>query len=430
MVAHERLRGLGPELALLLGVAEAAAPPARLQQPEQRRQPGLGAAAVVALEDLVDEDPEALVHRRLARDPEDAGELVLQRARPVGLDVGRAQQQPAAAPGQERLQRRLVARGHGARAQPLVALGVQQVVVQRRRQEDLALLGRGGLQQAHVDLGQRLLHRQLARARALQQRGELDQLQVAHDGVGDVEVGVEAQLAEPAADLGDGRQQLVAQQPERRLQRLRRPEQLLLARLPLAADGGARLLGERRRLLGGAAVGALRVGEHEPAARAGHRHVQQPPHLRGVGGARQRRDGLLDAARPGSARASGAAGRASAPTSARARRRARTRGPWRRASSSRARRARTSRRPPPPRAARRRRRRRSSGRTRARWPAVRGARSWRRSRRSARGSAGARRPRWWPRTAAGGAARAARSAGARRGPAGRSPASRRRRGRA
>ena len=124
----------------------------------------------------------------------------------------------------------------------------------------------------------------LAGARALEQRRELDQLEVAHDRVRDVEVGVEAQLAEPAADLRDGRQQLVAQHPERRLQRLGRAEQLLLARLPLAADRRARLLGERRRLLQRAALGALRVGEHEPPPRARHRDVQQPPHLGDVGG--------------------------------------------------------------------------------------------------------------------------------------------------
>ena len=110
----------------------------------------------------------------------------------------------------------------------------------------------------------------------------------------DVEVGVEAQLAEPPADLRDRRQQLVAQQPERRLQRLGRAEELLLARLPLARDRRPRLLGERRRLLGRAAVGPLGVGEHEPPPRARHRHVQQPPHLGGVRRARQRRDGLLD----------------------------------------------------------------------------------------------------------------------------------------
>ena len=131
--------------------------------------------------------------------------------------------------------------------------------------------------------------------------------------MGDVEVGVEAQLAEPAADLRDRGQQLVAQDPERRLQRLGRPEQLLALLLPLAADRRARLLGERRRPLRGAALGRLRIGEHEPPPRARHRHVQQPPHLgdvRGLGVARQRLleqrvgDRLERApARPGHARA-------------------------------------------------------------------------------------------------------------------------------
>ena len=281
-----------------------------------------------------------------------------------------------------------------------------------------------------VDLGQRLLDRHLARARALQQRAELDQLQVADDGVGDVEVGVEAQLAEPPADLGDRRQQLVAQQPERRLQRLGGPEELLLARLPLARDRRARLLGERRRLLRRAAVGALGVGEHEPPPRAGHRHVQQPPHLGRVRRARQRRDGLLDQRvrdrlqrlppRPRHARAHqaehvdvlelvalGVVHRHHAHAA-----RALAVGGLLLAQ------------------ARRRRRRRSSGRTRARWPAARAARTPRPARRSARGCAAARRPRSSPRTAAAGAARAARPAGARRGRAARSPARRPRSGRA
>ena len=108
------------------------------------------------------------------------------------------------------------------RAQLLVALGVEQVLVERRGLEDLALLGGRRLQQPRVDLRQRLGHRQPAGAGALEQRGELEQLQVAHDRVRDVEVGVEAQLAEPPADLRDRGQQLVAQQPERRLQRLGR----------------------------------------------------------------------------------------------------------------------------------------------------------------------------------------------------------------
>src|SRR5262249_30670548 len=156
------------------------------------------------------------------------------------------------------LQRRLGALRDGPRAQLLVALRVEQVVVERRGLEDLALLGGRRLQQALVDLRQRLGHGQPAGAGALQQRGELEQLEVADDRVRDVEVGVEAQLAEAPADLRDGRQQLVAQQPERRLQRLGGAEQLLLALLPRRAGRRARLLQERRGLLARAALGALR----------------------------------------------------------------------------------------------------------------------------------------------------------------------------
>ena len=280
VVAQQRLRGLGAQLALLLGVAEAAAAPAGLEQAEQLRQRACGGAALVeALEHLVDEDAEALVERRLGRDPEHARELVLQRARPVGLDVGGAEHQPVAAARQELLQRRLRALRDGPRAQLLVALGVEQVLVERGRLEDLALLGGGGLQQPRVDLRQRLGDRQRAVAGALHQRRQLEHLEVAHDGVRDVEVGVEAQLAQPPADLRDRREQLVAQDPEGRLQRLGGTEQLLVARLPLAADGGPRLLGERRRRLRRAALRDGRVGEHEAAPRARHRDVHQAPHL-------------------------------------------------------------------------------------------------------------------------------------------------------
>ena len=219
-------------------------------------------------------------------------------------------------------------------AQLLVALRVEQVVVERRGLEDLALLGGGGLQQARVDLGQRLGDRQAALAGALEQRGELDQLEVAHDGVGDVEVGVEAQLAEPPADLRDRGHQLVAQQPERRLQRLRRAEQLLLARLPLAADRRPRLLGERRRRLARAALRALRVGEHEPRARARHRDVEQPPHLGDVHGLGVRRQRLLEQRVGDRLERALARARHARRHQARARRRGRTRGPWPRASSS------------------------------------------------------------------------------------------------
>ena len=80
-------------------------------------------------------------------------------------------------------------------AAALVALGVAQVVVEGRRAEQLALLGRRRLEQQLVHLGQRLGHR-LALLRALDQRGELEQLEVADDRVRDVEVGVEPHLAQ------------------------------------------------------------------------------------------------------------------------------------------------------------------------------------------------------------------------------------------
>ena len=120
---------------------------------------------------------------------------------------------------------------------------------------------------------------------ALDQRRELDELEVARDGMGDVEVGVEAQLAEALADPRDVLEQLVAQRLERRVQRLLGPEELLLEHLPLGTERRPRLLGERRRRLRDAGRGERRVGEHEAARGARHRDVQQPPHRGDVGGA-------------------------------------------------------------------------------------------------------------------------------------------------
>ena len=70
-----------------------------------------------ALEDVVDEDPETLVDRRLLRDREDPRELVLQRTGPVEVDVGRREPEAVAAlaPRQELLERRLAAGGDRAR---------------------------------------------------------------------------------------------------------------------------------------------------------------------------------------------------------------------------------------------------------------------------------------------------------------------------
>ena len=84
------------ELALLIAVTEAASAPTLFEQRQQfvNCSP---VRLVVALQHLVEEDPEALVHRRLLRNPEDARELVAQRAGAVGLNVGGAQHKPFAA---------------------------------------------------------------------------------------------------------------------------------------------------------------------------------------------------------------------------------------------------------------------------------------------------------------------------------------------
>ena len=208
------------------------------------------------------EDPEALVERRLLRDPEHARELVLQRARPVGVDVRGRQHDAVAALRQERLERRLVASGDRLRAAPGVALGVEQVVVEHGRGEDLALLGRHRLEDPRVDVAQRLGHALPLGPR--DQRRELEQLEIADDRVRDVEVGVEAQLAEPAAGAHRRLEQLVAQQAVGRVQRLGRAEQLLLAVLPRGAERrrgpprpAARAPGARR--------GRWRAGKHSTA---------------------------------------------------------------------------------------------------------------------------------------------------------------------
>src|SRR3712207_7446941 len=55
----------------------------------------------LALEDVVDEDPEALVDRRLLRNAEDARELVLERARQIEDEVRRGEAQSLAARSEE-----------------------------------------------------------------------------------------------------------------------------------------------------------------------------------------------------------------------------------------------------------------------------------------------------------------------------------------
>ena len=251
-----------------------------------------------------------------------------------------------------------------------------------RALEDLALLRRRRREECGVDARQRVGDR-LALG-PLEQRRELDQLEVAHDAVGDVEVGVEAQLAQPRADArtspsSSSRSAGTSRAASRRGRRA--PPR----RLPRRAERRARLLGERRRRLRRAAVGALGVGEHERLARARHRDVQQPAHLG-------------DVRRAGVGRGSSAARRdrlAAAPARARHPRglqpadedvvELQARGP--RASSARA--------PGPVPAAPPASRLvvaqpgvghggERSGRTRAAWPAARGARSRRRARPGAR----------------------------------------------
>ena len=111
---------------------------------------------------------------------------------------------------------------------------------------------------------------------ARHQRRELDELEVAHDAVGDVEVGVEAQLAQARPQAGDIGEELVAALAEHRLERLGGPEELLLAGLPLRAQGDAGLLGERGRRALDAPRRGGGVAEHERARGARHRDVEEP----------------------------------------------------------------------------------------------------------------------------------------------------------
>ena len=195
-------------------------------------------------------------------------------------------------------------------------------------------------------------------------------------------------------------------------------EQLLLAVLPLGAERRPRLLGERRR------AAARRRARSPPGRRARAAAARGSSRRAAAGASRAtwrglgvRRERLLEQ-RVGD-RLQRAPARAGHPRGLqrRARRRGRTPGPWPRASPAPARRAGASR-----------------GRglllaqpgvgdrgDRAGELARRGLRRAahvvaRRARRTWRGSPAARRPRWRRRTAAGGAGRAARSAGARRGP--------------
>ena len=142
-----------------------------------------------ALEHLVHDDPETLMDRRLLRDPEHPRELVLQGTGAVRVDVRRGQHHAVAARRQERLHRRIVPGHHRRRPPPGISFGIQQVVVERGRGEDLALLGGHGLQDPRVHVAHRLGQR--LPLGALDQRRQLQQLEVPDDGMRHVEVGVE-----------------------------------------------------------------------------------------------------------------------------------------------------------------------------------------------------------------------------------------------
>ncbi len=103
---------------------------------------------------------------------------------------------------------------------PSSASAASRLSSRRGGLEDLPLQGRGGGEQARVDVRQGLA--EALALRALHQRRELEQLEVADDPVGDVEVGVQAQLAQAPADAPDAVQDLLAQHGQSRLQRLAR----------------------------------------------------------------------------------------------------------------------------------------------------------------------------------------------------------------
>ena len=102
------------------------------------------------------------------------------------------------------------------------------------------------------------------------QRRELEQLEVADRAVGDVEVGVEAQLAEARAGARDARAAARRAAPGRSRARVSSGPNSILARARPTRRRArvARLLGERRRRLQRARVAARRVGEHEARSRA------------------------------------------------------------------------------------------------------------------------------------------------------------------
>jgi hypothetical protein len=167
VIARERRPRLVHKLALGLAFAERAAAPHGVEQLDHLRERA-AALRVVALQHLVDDDAEALVNGLLGGDPQDARELVAQRAAAVGLDVRGGQRQADALARQERPERVLLAGDQRLSARAVVAVGVQQRLIERGGLEDLALQRRGGGEQAGVDVRQRV--REALPVGTLQQR--------------------------------------------------------------------------------------------------------------------------------------------------------------------------------------------------------------------------------------------------------------------
>ena len=156
---------------------------------------------------------------------------------------GRSPCAAGTAPARRFARRDRLARARSSRPRGPPSRTAQQRLVERRGLEDLALQRRGGGEQADVDVGQRL--RQALPLGALQQGGELQQLQVAHHPVGDVQVGVQPQLAEPPADPRDAREHLLAHQLRASASSRPRSASGVLRGHAASAPSGRRSLGAR-----------------------------------------------------------------------------------------------------------------------------------------------------------------------------------------
>ena len=219
----------------------------------------------------------------LLRDAEDPGELVLQRAGPVELDVGCGERQPLAAPREKGLERGLVALGDQLPPALGGALLVEQVGVEAGVAQRRTLLRGDRLLEQVVDHRQGVRHGLLARA--LDQAGELDELEEPGHGPVDVDIGVEPRLAKLAAGAPGLLEDLVLDHPVGGLQALGRPEELLAVLLLGCVQHGAGVLVEGR----GASLSGLgrrRPRQHQVLGRPRHRDVEQPPRILLVRGRR------------------------------------------------------------------------------------------------------------------------------------------------